>query len=216
MKIENHGFKDLLFLRTSKNIYRLKSIISNALIDSGCDSEIAKRLSLKWTKPFLPDEETAEIFSYIHNADYSELLDLVQNRPPLVFKIDEHGCTLLHYAVKGGRIDLVMCLIELGANINHQSYTGMTPLHMAIGSGKHTYVNYLLEKGAIINLPNDKGLTPLGQAILSRKYLCIKILVDSGSGLEVKIGENGKNVVIPESVYLSFRDSIKEMDKIVW
>ena len=61
---------------------------------------------------------------------------LVTHNPRLVAARNEDGYTPLHYAVRGGHLDVVQYLLENGANVNARTGNnglpyGLTPLHCA-------------------------------------------------------------------------------------
>jgi hypothetical protein len=49
----------------------------------------------------------------------------------VVNRVDARGCTALHHAADGDKIDIAEALIDAGANINARDDDGATPLHYA-------------------------------------------------------------------------------------
>ena len=72
-----------------------------------------------------------------------------------------NGRHALNYAVKRNDGQMVKLLIDSGANIDLQNYTGYTALHHAAEFNALTAAKQLFDAGANPNLTNDAGLTPL-------------------------------------------------------
>jgi ankyrin repeat protein len=77
---------------------------------------------------------------------------------------DRQGNRAINQAAKAGHVDVVMLLLDHGANVNEPDGMGRTPL-IACAEGDHTQlVELLLEAGADAMLPDSSGLTPLALA----------------------------------------------------
>ena len=61
---------------------------------------------------------------------------------------DQDGHTPLHHAVAMQRFDIVMKLVEKGANVDSASDVAGTPLTMAAKKGFTALADYLLKQGA--------------------------------------------------------------------
>lgn len=68
-------------------------------------------------------------------------------------------------AAANGSLDIVTLLVDAGAKIDAQNYTGRTALHEAIWHLKSPVALYLLEKGAVTETRDRPGKTPLQDAI---------------------------------------------------
>ncbi|NNL31346.1 MAG: hypothetical protein HKO77_09995, partial [Gemmatimonadetes bacterium] len=76
------------------------------------------------------------------------------------------GLTALHYAVREGRSQAVLALLDGGADIDQQTAGDLTsPMLMAVINGHFDLALDLLERGADPNVPSHAGLTPLYGAI---------------------------------------------------
>jgi cytochrome c len=103
----------------------------------------------------------------------------------------EAGVSPLFVAAKFGRVDVVVALIEAGANI-HTIYKDLsypyaygTPLHVAAGSGQAQVVEVLLEAGADPNV-FDHTIGPPLHLALSRNHLeAAEVLVRAGASERV-------------------------------
>ena len=76
-------------------------------------------------------------------------------------QVDFRGWNPLLYAATGGKDDIVLLLLNVGADINARSENGTTPLMMAVRGAHLSTVKLLLERGANPNLKNERGETAL-------------------------------------------------------
>lgn len=114
---------------------------------------------------------------------------LQNNEKPSSFKTlyNKRLSSLLQIAVQKGHLDMLMYLIESGANINAKVAEGSTLLHLAVNNTNNHYkrcleiINYLIEKGVAINAENAEGKTPLDVAISNFFYRSYIKAFDSDS-----------------------------------
>ena len=97
--------------------------------------------------------------------DSPELIQLL-NQYGATIEIDasDNGWPSLVYICRGdrgGNIDAVRELIDLGADVNIRNYKGQSALHCAAKAGFHEPVALLLETGADVNATDRDGDTPL-------------------------------------------------------
>jgi ankyrin repeat protein len=98
------------------------------------------------------------------------------------------GCTLLHYAVASGKLNVVQWLLkEGGAQINEKDDFGLTALSCAASKGHLEVVKWLLkEGGAQIDERTRRGLTILLCAASKGQLEVVEWLLEEGGA---KIGE---------------------------
>ena len=77
-------------------------------------------------------------------------------QPPSDFR-DQDGRTQLMRTVETSDVTEVEKLIDAGANVNEQSYTGITALQTAAGMGKTDIVRLLIRRGADVNQKAQGG-----------------------------------------------------------
>ena len=79
---------------------------------------------------------------------------------------NDNGSTPLHWACRGGTVDVVKALLEAGADLHAKMNDGETPLHRAAesGYGKLEIVKFLIKEGADVNAEDDRDKTPLHYA----------------------------------------------------
>ncbi len=112
--------------------------------------------------------------------------DLVDQGANVDAKTLKRGITSLHWAAHHGKLDVVKCLVELGADTETEEDDGRTPLHLAAYSGHLDVVKCLVELGADKDVTTDDGSTPLHIAAYSGHLDVVKYLVDFGADKDVR------------------------------
>ncbi|KAJ2600802.1 hypothetical protein H4R99_003199 [Coemansia sp. RSA 1722] len=109
---------------------------------------------------------------------------------------DKAGQTKLHRACNSGDLDLVVALINQGADINMKDNAGWTPLHEAALEGHNSVVVALLRHGADFKAKGFGGDTPLHDACANGHYDVVRSLLVVGADPQLK---NNKGVT-PEDM----------------
>ena len=79
------------------------------------------------------------------------------------------------------RLDVVMLLLEHGADANYPDNHGRTPIHIALRRGFIDVAQLLLHHGADANHPDKHGRTPLHLALQRRLIGIVRLLLDHGA-----------------------------------
>ena len=79
----------------------------------------------------------------------------------------QFGFTLLHYAAKENRVEVIEYLVTSGCDVNAVDDDGQTPLYKSAMFGHQQSVQLLIDKGADVNKVDNNGNTPLHVAIMS-------------------------------------------------
>jgi ankyrin repeat protein len=79
--------------------------------------------------------------------------------------------TALHYAVRDGRSEAALMLLEAGADINHRTADESSPLLLATINGNYDLAKELLGRGADPNYVSDDGVGPLFAAVNQEWHL---------------------------------------------
>jgi ankyrin repeat protein len=72
-----------------------------------------------------------------------------------------YGDAPLHYAAKGGHLDIIQALIAAGADVDKANKSGRTPLIWAAIANRCKIAQALIDAGAAVNKADAKGETPL-------------------------------------------------------
>jgi ankyrin repeat protein len=99
---------------------------------------------------------------------------------------DKDGFTALHWASDKGHLEVVVQLLEKGANRDAKNKDGRKPLHLAAHSGHEPVVEKLLEakkdkveKKTDVDSPDKEGWTPLYCAARHNHHTIVKLLIEN-------------------------------------
>jgi len=91
------------------------------------------------------------------------------------------------YAIKNGKINKVIELINIGADLSKRDLDGLTLLHVASEIGNNEIARLLIDAGADINDKDDFGNTPLHYASIYGRTDIVNMLIDAGADVNEKI-----------------------------
>ena len=118
----------------------------------------------------------------------------------------QFGFTLLHYAAKENRVEVIEYLVISGCDINAVDDDEQTPLHKSTMFGHRQSVQLLIDKGAIVNKVDINGNTPLHVAIMSGgDFSIVKALIQK---TDLSIQNNDDQNVLHVAVRYHKVDSI--------
>jgi len=88
------------------------------------------------------------------------------------------GDSVLHAAIwREQTLDIVMELVELGADVNARGEDRFTPLHVAVSNERLDIVNLLLDQGADLFATDELFFqTPLGRALLFKQHAILDLV----------------------------------------
>lgn len=141
-----------------------------------------------------------ELFDAIENGELKQVQRLVQTGVPLdrlYTDIRYRGeMTALHFAVVGGNLPIIQCLIENGAPLNATCNFGFTPLHYAARDGNVAIAEYLVRIGASVNVKDNTGWTPLHYASDAGLVPMTTFLLEKGADFEIidEVEKSAKDV----------------------
>lgn len=104
-----------------------------------------------------------------------------------------HGQTPLMLAAKYGSLDLILLLLNYGADVNKANGFGLTPLMIAALYNHINIMNELIIHGADVNSTNFYGITALMMACSSGHFHCVNLLLAQPSIIidaQDKLNEN--------------------------
>lgn len=100
------------------------------------------------------------------SGDTSKVKDLLRQDASLVLARDTDGSTPLHCATWKGHKEVVVLLLNSGADVNAENnndHWGTTPLHAAAHGNQKAIAELLIARGADIHATNLNGRTPLAE-----------------------------------------------------
>ena len=100
------------------------------------------------------------LFLHIKDGNYQNFQDIFQKFNPGINERDENGNSFLNLAVQCCCREIIMFLINKGADINSQNKKLNTALHYALSFQEYDIADLLLKYGADENIKNINGLTP--------------------------------------------------------
>lgn len=130
------------------------------------------------------------------------------------------GVAPLHAAVKRGYTDIVIALLDYGADANLPSWVfythhyyeleTYTPLHFAAKSGNAQIAKLLIEKGADVNARSrSTGITPLMLAIRHNHRAVIDVLIFHKADISMACGLEGGSSPLHVAVKFGFIDIVE-------
>lgn len=120
---------------------------------------------------------------YLWNACPEQALKMCKADPSWISNAEpEYQCTPLHHAVRFGYKDVVVWLIQNGADVNAAAYNGFTPLHMV---ERKDIAEILIKAGARLDQKDTWGKTPLQHAAEERKPEVVDAILNSNHKLDL-------------------------------
>lgn len=98
-------------------------------------------------------------------------------------QVDKWGCTVLHYAAKGGSVPIVSRLLQHDVHIEAFDAWDETPLHLAARAGHVDACKALLAAGACIDVTNAEQYTPLVVAGQASQAAVCNLLLEHGASV---------------------------------
>ncbi|XP_015921097.2 uncharacterized protein [Parasteatoda tepidariorum] len=102
---------------------------------------------------------------------------------------DENGFTLLHIAAEFGFLDMVVYLLDEGADVNSETLNLATPLHLSSFDGQLEAVKILISRGANVSARAKEGVTPLHFAVESGRQSIVEYLLENGANINAMTSE---------------------------
>lgn len=192
---QGHGNLVDVLLRVKPNLEAENEDGKTALIaaaDGGHKSILSRLLEQGANPEKLERHGEAALISAIRKGHESTILLLLSKPVSGIEKWDRFGETALIAACqKSGENasmnDIVLRLLELGANVNNQGRDGKSPLHWAVEERNIVLIRLLLDRGANVNQQDRNFQTPLLCAAERNMTNVAKLLLDHGANV------NGSN-----------------------
>lgn len=113
--------------------------------------------------------------------------------PPDPFEMAEDaGLPPLHIALLREDQEMIQLLVDMGADVQAVSASGMTALHFAtLRSHSVETIRLLLAKGAVVDVTNMHALTPLYFSVLNGNEQGVRMLLEAGANPHVVSRDGG-------------------------
>lgn len=95
------------------------------------------------------------------------------------------GQGLLHFAARGGNIEILQTILPYVDDLDPADNTGQTPLFFAVDGSRPAAMRLLLERGASLAARNPEGETVLHHAASSPDPGLLQELLKQGAGLDI-------------------------------
>ena len=134
----------------------------------------------------------SNLLNLIQERNISEIKKMIENKEADPNEIVSINRTALSFAAANNFIDILECLISVGANINKQNTDKLayTPLEEASRGGHLEAVKYLIEKGADINKGNSINNTSLTGAVICAERAIVEYLIINGANVNAVDDQN--------------------------
>ena len=148
-----------------------------------------------------------QLFIEIQNRENDAVKTFIKNNS--VDIPDEFNRTPLLNSALYGNAELILWLIEHGANINHKDENGYTALHFSAREKNIKCTKILIENGIDINAQDKHGNTASWLCIMNwgggKNRKTLELLIQSNANLELK-NNAGRSAMdlIPDSLRLEF------------
>uniref|UniRef100_A0A2K6NCR8 Ankyrin repeat domain-containing protein 1 n=1 Tax=Rhinopithecus roxellana TaxID=61622 RepID=A0A2K6NCR8_RHIRO len=157
--------------------------------------QLKKRKKYRKTKVPVVKEPEPEIIT--EPVDVPMFLKAaLENKLPVVEKFlsdknnpdvcDELESTAIHWASRGGNLDVLKLLLNKGAKISARDKLLSTALHVAVRTGHYECAEHLIACEADLNAKDREGDTPLHDAVRLNRYKMIRLLIMYGADLNIK------------------------------
>ena len=134
-----------------------------------------------------PEKSEAAPLYYAAMLGFRDLAEhLIAEHPEHVTVRGGLEVTPLHVAASAGHSDILMLLIEHGADMNGRGIHGDTPLLRASRNAKLEAGQCLLDRGANINARDRQGHTPLMDAVCQGQVDFARMLLERGAVIDAQ------------------------------
>lgn len=106
-------------------------------------------------------------------------------------KVDQKssGKTALQVASHQGHKEIILLLLEAGANLELQDEDGDTALHYSAFGNQPSVMELLLTKGANINALNKGGCNTLHVAVNKQYVKCVRVLLEPPGRVNIRVSQ---------------------------
>ncbi len=128
---------------------------------------------------------SSDIHEAVRNGDLALIKALVEKNPELINSKDQDGRTPLHWACRGKNHEIVVYLLEKGADVNALDKDQVAPLHSLAVRNLTKTADLLINHGADVNILDYEKHTPLHYAAMYNMTNVASLLIKNGAKLEL-------------------------------
>jgi len=140
-------------------------------------------VQISTTKASATSVAPASLLTAALSGDHAAFEAQISSSLSQLSRVDSWGCSVLHYAAKGGSVKIIKKLLDLGSRIDALDAWDETPLHLAARAGHTEACEFLLTSGADIDSTNAEECTPLVVAGRENHKAICTMLVERGAGV---------------------------------
>ena len=131
-------------------------------------------------------EAVYPLFTAILAGRTEEVRQLLAAQVDIDERGGRHRSSALHIAAANGKEELVLLLLERGADVSVQNSNGWTPLHGAAHQGREDNLRLLLEHAADPSVKGNDGRTALHAACVMGRVGIVQLLLDGGADMQMR------------------------------
>jgi len=124
------------------------------------------------------------------NGDVHRVREITAEKPEEINSVRGTKSALMLAAIKGHQ-DVVVALLEAGADVNIKNHDGWTALHAAAFKGHSGIQQILIEHGADVNARYWNGYTPLMFSARNGPVETVQLMIEAGA--DVNAGAVGED-----------------------
>lgn len=113
---------------------------------------------------------------------------------------DDAGWAGLHYAVRGGNVDMIRWIASCGVDLNDRICGGVTALHIASKNSNYPCVQFLLSRGVDVNIADCRGRTAFTEFMTrdthEKDEKILRLLMDHSAEIDVHLPRSSNKKLI--------------------
>jgi len=114
-------------------------------------------------------------------------------------------------AVRAGKVDAMVLLVDRGADVTYVSGEGITAVHCTAENGLCSALDILIKNGADVNVRSAEGITPLHLAAKHDQFSALELLIDNGA----YINATSDNLFLLFTTLIYTNETRKDKNKVV-
>jgi ankyrin repeat protein len=135
-----------------------------------------------------PDASLHKRMMWVINAEEGKAAQYIEKYPDMLTQRNSNADTLLHNAVRYGKVDLVKLLLSEGADVNAANKFKDTPLFVAMSEFESTpeLMDLLIDADASLEYRGRMGYAPLDYAVEENNLALARYLLNKGASVDAR------------------------------